>query len=113
MSELRKNPAAKRRFRRRTVRVLVDYTANGEVRCEYATTLGAGGMFIETEDPLPQGSQIKVRFRLPSAGSVHEIEARVAWIQPALEGELRRAPGMGIEFTDAVATSTLAHSLEK
>ena len=113
MSQMRENPVAKRRFRRRTVRVLVDYTVSGDVRCEYATTLGAGGMFIETETPLPTGAQIKVRFRLPSAGTVHEIEGRIVWVQAAEHGELRRAPGMGIEFTDAVATATLARSLEK
>ncbi len=77
-----------------------------------ATTLGAGGMFIETETPLPPGTLLKVRFRLPDAGTVHEIEARVAWIQPPDDAELRRAPGMGIEFTEAAATSTLARSLE-
>jgi uncharacterized protein (TIGR02266 family) len=110
---MRENPVAKRRFRRRTVRVLVDYATDGEVRCEYATTLGAGGMFIESESPLPRGAQVKVRFRLPSAGTVHEIEARVAWTQEADAGSTRGAPGMGIEFTDAVATATLARSLEK
>lgn len=113
MPEIREKPIPKRRFRRRTVRVLVDYTADGEVHCEYATTLGAGGMFIETETPLPRATQLKVRFRLPEAGTVHEIEARVAWAQAPEDGEFRRAPGMGIEFTDAVATSTLARSLEK
>lgn len=113
MSQMREKPVAKRRFRRRTVRVLVDYTAGGEVHCEYATTLGAGGMFIESESPLPSGAQIKVRFRLPTAGTVHEIEARVAWTQAADDGSTRGAPGMGIEFTDAVATATLARSLEK
>ncbi len=113
MSSMRGNPVAKRRFRRRTVRVLVDYTAEGEIRCEYATTLGAGGMFIETEAPLPCGAQLKVRFRLPTAGTVHEIEARVVWNQTPEDGEFRRAPGMGIVFTDAAAASMLAGSLEK
>ena len=61
-----------RRFRRRTVRILVDYQAAGQMCCEYATTLGAGGMFIESESPLPPGSQLKVRFRLPEAEALHE-----------------------------------------
>ncbi len=113
MSELRKKTPPKRRFRRRTVRVLVDYQTEGEVHCEYATTLGAGGMFIETESPLPSGQQLKVRFRLPDEGGVHEIEARVVWCQRSEQGTLSRAPGMGIEFTDAVATSALARALER
>jgi len=113
MSELRKQLPVKRRFRRRTVRVLVDYQVGGEVHCEYATTLGAGGMFIETEAVLAAGTLLKVRFRLEDDGSVHEIEARVAWSQRHDEGTFARAPGMGIEFTDAVATSILARALER
>ena len=113
---LRKDPTVKRRFRRRTVRVLVDYTARGEVHCEYATTLGAGGLFIESESPLPQGTHLKVRFRLSAGsgeGSVHEIEGRVVWTQAPEAGERQRAPGMGISFTDAVATAALARELER
>ena len=112
---LRKDPTVKRRFRRRTVRVLVDYAAAGEVHCEYATTLGAGGLFIESESPLPEGTHLKVRFRLGGAageGAVHEIEGRVVWTQAPTEGETQRAPGMGISFTDAVATAALARELE-
>jgi uncharacterized protein (TIGR02266 family) len=101
----------RRRFRRRTVRLLVDFVAGAGVRCEYATTLGAGGLFIETEEPLPPGTPLKVRFRLPGADRLHEIEARVAWRQAA-SADATRAPGMGVEFTDAVATATLARELE-
>ena len=110
---IRPEPPVRRRFRRRTVRVLVDYRVGGQVRCEYATTLGAGGMFIESEDPLPAGTPLKVRFRIPGREEVHEIEGQVAWCQPADPGEFRRAPGMGISFTDAVATSRLARELSR
>ena len=34
-----------RRFRRRAVRVLVDFQSSAGIRCEYATILGAGGLF--------------------------------------------------------------------
>ncbi len=103
-----------RRFRRRTVRLLVDFLAGCGVRCEYATTLGAGGMFVETEEPLAAGTRLKVRFRLPGLDEVHEVEARVVWRQEADAGPGgRRAPGMGIEFTDAVAIAALARDLER
>ncbi len=42
-----------RRHRRQTVRILVDYRSDRGVCCDYATTLGAGGLFIECEEPLP------------------------------------------------------------
>ena len=102
-----------RKHRRRTVRILVDYSSAAGVQCEYATTLGAGGLFIESEAPLPRGTPLKVRFRLPGGEGVHEIEGRVAWTHAPREGEGGgRSPGMGIEFTDAVASARLARQLE-
>jgi type IV pilus assembly protein PilZ len=96
------------------VRVLVDFQGSSGIRCEYATTLGAGGLFIETEEPLEIGSPIKVRFRLPGCDSIHEIEGRVVWHQQAESREAPiRAPGMGIEFVDAVAAAALARDLDE
>jgi len=108
---LRRGPQTRRRFRRLTVRLLVDFVASGRVRCEYATTLGAGGLFVETEDPVAPGTPVKVRFRLPGAERLHEIEGRVVWWQPATP-DATRACGMGVTFTDAVAISALARDLE-
>ena len=102
-----------RRFRRRPVRLLVDFQGDTGVRCEYATTLGAGGLFIETEEPAEIGTPIRVRFRLPESGQVHEIEGRVAWHRRATpEAPITRAPGMGIEFVDAAAAAALERDLD-
>jgi len=104
-----------RRFRRRLLRVLVDYSAGGPTCCEYATTLGAGGLFIETEAPLDPGTSLRVRFRLPGGELLHSIDGRVTWHHRADEaraGDLRPS-GMGVEFTDARAASALAHELER
>jgi|MudIll2142460700_1097286.scaffolds.fasta_scaffold147316_2 uncharacterized protein (TIGR02266 family) len=109
---LRRSPQSRRRFRRVTVRLLVDFVAAGRIRCEYATTLGAGGMFVESEDPLPPGTPVKARFRLPGGELLHEIEGRVAWWQPPTS-DATRACGMGISFTDSVAISALARELDR
>ena len=102
-----------RRFRRRKLRVLVDFQGSTGVRYEYATTLCAGGLFIETEEPIEIGTPIRVRFRLPECNQVHEVEGRVAWHQRARSGApTTRAPGMGIEFVDAAAAASLARDLE-
>jgi len=108
-------PTRRRQYRRRTVRVRVDYQIDGALRCEWATTLGAGGMFIETEQPARNGARIKLRFRLAAQGELHEIEGRVVWSMGAAapDESLARSPGMGIEFTDAVASSALARELER
>jgi len=104
-----------RRFRRQLVRVLVDYTAAGAPHCEYATTLGAGGLFIETDAPLPPGTPLRVRFRLPGGASLHSIDGRVTWQHRGEEARAgdARPSGMGVEFTDASAAAQLAQELER
>jgi Tfp pilus assembly protein PilZ len=103
----------RRRYRRRTVRILVDFVGESGPRCEYATTLGAGGLFVETEEPLEPGRPIKVRFRLSRQGALHAIEGRVAWAHhPAPGSSLLQAPGMAVEFLDRAACAALARELE-
>lgn len=115
MSRYHPQPRRQRRFRRRLVRVLVDFYASGAPRCEYATTLGAGGLFIETDEPLAPGTLLRVRFRLPGGELLHAIEGRVNWqhrLEDAHAGDLRPS-GMGIAFTDAAAAARLATELEQ
>ena len=101
----------KRRYRRRTVRVMVDYLCDSGLCSDPATTLGAGGLFIETELPLAAGSSLKMRFRLPGSSVSHEIEGRVVWcMRPTDPGH--HSPGMGIEFTDRRGATALARELE-
>lgn len=101
-----------RRFRRRTVRILVDYLGTHGVRRDYATTLGAGGLFIETEEPLPTDSRVKLRFRLSDEHATHEIDGCIVWIRKVNEGGRAHAPGMGVRFTKGVGMSALARDLE-
>jgi len=100
-----------RRHRRQTVRILVDYQSGDAVCCDYATTLGAGGLFIECEDALPPATMLKLRFRLPHSEELHELEGRVTWRREA-HAERSLAPGMGVQFSDSSARAKLAHDLD-
>lgn len=100
-----------RRHRRRTVRVLVEYTSDAGHCRDTATTLGAGGLFIETEAPLPTGARLKLHFQLPGDAEEHAIEGRVVWARRPVETGIH-APGMGVEFTDPAASARLARSLD-
>ena len=102
-----------RGHRRQTVRILVDYQYEDGARRDYATTLGAGGLFIECEEPLPEGSVLKLRFRLPHRAKLHELEGRVTWQRGAESGDSSQAPGMGVRFTEAAAAATLARELDQ
>jgi uncharacterized protein (TIGR02266 family) len=100
-----------RRFRRLTLRVTVEYLCEAGLCCDPATTLGAGGLFIETESPLREGARLKLRFQLPGSRVRHEIEGRVVWTRrPGAPGS-PGSPGMGIEFTDRSASARLAREL--
>jgi type IV pilus assembly protein PilZ len=101
-----------RRHRRQTVRILVDYLSDRGVGCDYATTLGAGGLFIECEEPLPMGSVVKLRFRLPHSDALHELEGRISWTRDGQTGDRSLAPGMGVQFTDPASTGPLARELD-
>lgn len=109
-----RTPKNTRKYRRMTVRMLVDYQAKGGIHCDYATTLGAGGMFLQTELPLRRGDLVKVRFRVPGSEQLHDLQARVTWHHEARNepgGEVR-TPGVGLQFTDQNATAALARELE-
>jgi len=101
--------ASKRRYRRRTVRTTVDYLADSGLLRARATTLGAGGLFIETASPAAVGSVLKLRFQLTATGAQHEIEGRVVWSKSTGSG----TDGMGIEFLSRDTTKALAIELEE
>lgn len=100
-----------RRFRRSTVRIRVDYRTPVGARSDTATTLGIGGLFISTLDPLPVGTIVSLRFRL-SGGSHHEMHGRVVWCHGSDEPGGRRTCGMGVEFDRDGATARLARELD-
>ncbi len=101
----------KRRFRRRTIRTLVEYTTETGIQCEPATTLGPGGLFIQTDTPVPKGSILKLRFRISDDLPVREIEGRVAWSKSIADGN-PRTPGFGIEFLHRTGINTVAEDLK-
>jgi len=101
-----------RRHRRLTVRILVDYQIGDQLRCDYATTLGAGGLFIECDVPPPKNTILKLRFRVADSTDLHELEGRVTWRRTGETDGLAVAPGMGVQFTAGSATARLARELD-
>jgi hypothetical protein len=100
----------RRRYPRLTLRVQVAIEAPGFGRSEgTATTLGAGGLFIPTAEPLPLHAPLEVRFHLPGDDAELCFHAHVAWTRTAASG----SAGMGIAFDDADARTGLAARLER
>jgi uncharacterized protein (TIGR02266 family) len=101
----------RRRYRRMTVRLSAVFLHQGVERPVIATTLGAGGLFVSTDEPLPKGSTLRIRFQLPGGVREHELDARVVWAHkkgdPGEQGH-----GMGLAFTNAAQSATLATELD-
>ncbi len=101
-----------RNFPRMTVRIRVVYHAAAEEFRDYATTLGAGGLFIETDTPPRPGTSLKLSFELREGGRAYEMEGRVTWVTGARE-RANSKPGFGVQFVDPVGVSMLARELEE
>jgi uncharacterized protein (TIGR02266 family) len=101
---------ARRRYRRMTVRLQAVYEHAGTAHEAVATTLGAGGLFVATDAPLVQGSQLRIRFCVPGGSRLHSLDARVVWAhRPGDPGQ--QGHGMGLAFTNPAACAALALEL--
>ena len=78
---------------------MVEYSSPRGLHRDPATTLGAGGLFIETESPLHERTPIKLCFQLPGAETRHEIEGRVVWCSEERDGRF----WIGLEMMDEAA----------
>ena len=61
--------------------------------------IGCGGLFIQTDDFLPAGSEIWMKFKLPGEKHIVLAEGNVAWIiaKPQVNKRYPQ-PGMGVKF---------------
>lgn len=100
-----------RRWRRRTVRLTVRWNVGDAVHEDLATTLGAGGLFIDTAEPLPRDARLLVSFAFGDSPEPIDAPARVVFVHRPAGAAGRGRPGMGIEFTDASIVSRLARLL--
>jgi uncharacterized protein (TIGR02266 family) len=62
--------------------------------------IGGGGLFIESQCPLPAGTKLSIEFSLPERSSewlsAHGV---VAWVCPKAD-QYTFSPGMGVQFTE-------------
>ena len=88
-----------RRYERTSGRIAVDYWIDGHPRSDSVVSVSAGGVFVETKDPQPPGTRIRLRFRIPDQDEPLDVDGRVAWTN-AIDNpsDLQTPPGMAIQF---------------
>jgi uncharacterized protein (TIGR02266 family) len=74
-------------------KVLSDYTVS------VTFNVSAGGLFLETKNPLPLGEALKLKLELPGNNCVVHCEGSVAWVNSTTSPIRSDHPaGMGVEF---------------
>jgi uncharacterized protein (TIGR02266 family) len=84
-----------RRHTRVPLALEISYRSAGTFLVAYTTNLSKGGVFIETDDLVPVGTEIVLRLGVPGE-DVAELAASVAWVSEVAEGG--HGPGMGLRF---------------
>ncbi len=80
------------------VQLLVDYRSDGHYLFDFCKDLGVGGVFIQTSEPLPMGSEISLTFTLPDSKETLDAKGTVIWAQSVVAGRSELTPGMGVQF---------------
>ena len=92
----------KRRAPRIPFKLGISYGEN-ETLCDYTVSVtfnvSAEELFLETENPLPLGAELKLKLARPENNHALQCNDRVAWIN-AKSSPIKsdHPPGMGIEF---------------
>lgn len=89
----------KRQYERHVVALDVAFTVEGERVTGKSRDVSLGGMFIETRQSLPYGTQFSLEVKLPALPDPVEIDATVRWVGPE---------GMGVQWGMLRAKETWA-----
>lgn len=81
------------------IQLLVDYRSGGTYLFDFCRDLGTGGVFIETKNPLTQGSSVDLTFTIPDSKETLEAKGQVIWVQDFVSGREDLVPGMGVQFS--------------
>ena len=77
----------------------VAYRTVGSFLTDWATNISQGGLFINTRNPLPVGTVVKLIVQLPGAEFPFDLAGRVTRVAE-WDNRSNVSPGMGIEFID-------------
>jgi uncharacterized protein (TIGR02266 family) len=75
----------------------VDMESESNFFTGFSTDISEGGLFVATSDLLPIGSEIDLRFTLPSGQAV-DVQGVVRWRRELNDGQPEIFPGMGVQF---------------
>lgn len=90
------SPTPGRQFARVPYRESVRYFEWDRARLAHGAELSAGGIFLRTPTPLPEGRLLTLRLSLPGS----EAFTALARVVRTVQGGTLREGGMGLQFVD-------------
>ncbi|NLC71928.1 MAG: TIGR02266 family protein [Desulfuromonadaceae bacterium] len=82
-------------------RLVISYGTEGDTRTlqRYSVNMSTGGVFLETEEVLPENTPLVLAFILPGEKRTVSCRGRVAWVNPPHhKANPDLTAGMGIQF---------------
>ncbi len=89
---------SRRELERAAIILEVNYNTEMEFLNSSTKNLNSAGMFIRTLYPLPEGTELNVKFAIPEISITFSVVARVVWAASSTESSGGDEPGMGINF---------------
>lgn len=89
----------KRRAERLENELSVTYRTVDGFISDWATNISRGGLFINSREPLPVGTVVRLIISLPDTAFPFDLEGKVVRVV-APDNPGNEPPGMGIEFVD-------------
>jgi uncharacterized protein (TIGR02266 family) len=88
-----------KRAHKRFLRTLeVKYSTVKGLISDWTMNISKGGMFISTRDPLPEGTNLILKLKVPNSNEEIVLEGEVVWRVKPEESRGTLIPGMGLRF---------------
>jgi len=84
----------RRSDRRYDRRVAIEFNHEGSGYSAHTRNISLGGVFIETDQTLPFGAKLSLKFRVPTQAESIEVDGQVRWLE--MDGGALR--GLGVRF---------------
>ena len=99
MADNADNATTGRRADRLQHELLVAYRTVDGFITDWAVNISRGGLFINSRNPLPLGSIVRLIVSLPDQAFPFDLTGKIVRVHPYEPGA-DQVPGMGIEFVD-------------
>jgi uncharacterized protein (TIGR02266 family) len=85
----------RRRSARAPVVVRIEYATVDALFSDFTRNINEGGIFVETDEPVPLDEKVELKLRLPGSSEVVHVTGRVVRIEPTTASS---PGGIAIEF---------------